>query len=94
MSPDLHDTANQIFVGCQLFKPHRASRMQLLRADPDLCTESEFKPICKACGRIGIHAGGIDFLQELFCVFPAPGKNGIGMLRIITVNMCNGFFQG
>lgn len=39
-------------LGRQAFKTYRAARMQLIRADANLCAETIFEPICKTGGRI------------------------------------------
>ena len=67
--------------------------MQLLRTDADFRAKSKFKPIRKACGSVHIHTSGIHFPQKLIRMLLIFRKDGIGMSRIILINMGNRFLH-
>ena len=51
---------DDVFVRGQLLKRHRASGMQLLRADPDFGSEAELGAVRKGGRYVGVYAGGVD----------------------------------
>ena len=90
---DLSVSENNIFCCRQRFQPHRPSRMQFLRTDPDFCAKPKFKSICKSGGRIDIHCCCIDLILKtqrtviIFC------NDRLGMSGIIPVNMTDCLIQ-
>src|SRR4051812_40697 len=57
------------FLRNKFFQSKRASCMQLLCRDPDLCTQPKFFSVGKSCRRIRINSSGINFLQKSFALF-------------------------
>ena len=49
--PDLAVAAHHVLVGRELAQPHRAARVQPVRADPDLGAEAELVPVGEARSR-------------------------------------------
>ena len=61
--------------------------MQLLGTDAYLGSKSELRPVGKRGRRIGIYAGGIHQLQELFGCIGVLGNDTLAMSRTETGDM-------
>ena len=62
--PYLAVSFNNPFVGSELFKSHRASGMQLLRADADLCAKSELCAVGEGGRGVGVDYRSINPFEE------------------------------
>src|SRR5205085_9692431 len=74
-------TPNEVLVRGQLAQPHRSARVQLLRRDPDLGTESELFAVGETRARVHDHRGGIDLRGEPPCRFELASEDRLGMAR-------------
>lgn len=61
--------------------------MKLLGADTDLCSKAKFKAVGKAGGSVYIYAGRVHLTQEFLRDGFILRHNGVGMSRIVLINM-------
>src|SRR5699024_11920378 len=91
---DLSISIYNIFCCCQGEKSHRSSGVDLLRADSDLRTETEFISVGKTRGGIRIDSDCVHFLQKSLCVKIIVGDNRLGMTGIVPVDVFDRLVQG
>ena len=57
--PDLTVAADNVFIGVEFLKPHRAAGMELLCGDAHFTAEAEFTAVGKAGGAVDVDSRGI-----------------------------------
>ena len=61
LRPGLTGAVDEVFVGGELGKGHRAAGVEFLGGDADFCAEAKFAAVGKASACIYVNAGSIDF---------------------------------
>ena len=82
-----------VFINHQTFHSHRTTRMCLVRADSNLCTESVAEAIGKPRGRIPEHTSRIHLIQETSRPFAILSNDGVRVCRAVLMNVIDRFVQ-
>ena len=85
--PDLAVAPHEVLVGGELAQRHRATRVQLLRGDPDLRAEPELGAVGEARRRVDHHGGGVDLGGEPPRRVELAGEDRFGVPRAEPVHV-------
>lgn len=64
LRPGLTGAVDEVFVGGEFGKGHRAAGVEFLGGDADFGPETELGTVREGCGDIGIDTGSIHFFPE------------------------------
>src|SRR5262245_16715644 len=82
-----------VFINHQTFHSHRTTRVCLVRADPNLCTESIAEAIGKPGRGIPEHTSRIHLVQETPRPFTILSNDGVRVRRTVLVNVIDRLVQ-
>ena len=92
-SADLSVTADDVFIGAQLVKPHRAAGVEFLRGDAHLAAEAELAPVGKARGDVDIGRGAVRAVDKALGARGVLGDNGVAVVRRVGEDVRDGGIQ-
>ena len=85
---------HQILVGGQGEETHRATGVELLGGDADLCAKSEVPSVGEAGGGVDVDGGGVDLTLEAAGGGHVLGDNGLAVTRGVAGDVGDGLVDG
>lgn len=74
---DLAGASHLVVIADETLESDRATAVDLVGGDTDLCTEAVSEAVCEPCGTVPVDAGGVDALEEDVCGFWVFCDNGV-----------------
>lgn len=82
--------SNLVLVDGQAFKADRATGVDLVSADANLCSEAVAHAVCETGSGVPVDTGGVDLVHEALGVCRVRGHDGVGVVGAVGVDVGDG----